>query len=192
VKHARGADADEAQAEVRTADGKLTLLIDFTGYSHHNRPLLQTVSQIIATFQDHYPERLGEAYLLWPPLKVKTLWKAVKHLVDPATFKKVVMVKDTAQHAELLRTTFDKRSLERCVGGENDVPFDSQIFLSRPVNGDVYGSEFDAQLGAPKTSFPQAKLAPDVPVKPAEAPNTNAAADGWKWDWSLEGVFGGG
>jgi len=128
--------------------GKFTLVVDFTGYRSSNRPSLKTLRAATAILQDHYPEQLGQAYLMWPPLKITAFWKAVRRMVDPATYQKFIVVKDGKFHVQLLSNTFDPVALERCAGGDVEGAFDSTIFLSKQVNGNVYGSEFSEQLMA--------------------------------------------
>ncbi|CAK0856135.1 unnamed protein product, partial [Prorocentrum cordatum] len=97
----------EAEAEVREAAGKLTLLVDFAGYCRRNRPAIHTIREAVSILQDHYPERLGDAFLLHPPMKVSALWKALNSWLAPETYQKVVAVKDARHHAELLGSVFD-------------------------------------------------------------------------------------
>ncbi|CAK0852152.1 unnamed protein product, partial [Prorocentrum cordatum] len=81
------------------------------------------------------------------------------------------MVTGPSCHEELLTTTLDRKTLERSLGGENDAPFDSQIFVSEGVCGSVYGTEFDEQLAVRGGA---ARGAP--PPRPAPGPGAEACA----------------
>lgn len=177
---------DVPDSGMHDTDGKIVVLVDFTGYSRHNRPALKTVREAITILQDHYPERLGEAYLLNPPMKVAAVWKLLRRIVDPQTYQKVILVKDNGQHEKLIDSVFNRAMLERCAGGENDAEFDSHVFLTKQVNGELYGAEFDAQLAASTGVRPRVSFSDEVDVKPAE----KIESDGG-WTFSLQSLFGG-
>jgi len=146
-----------ASSETESACGRITVFVDFRGYSPKHRPSLRTVREAMAILQAHYPGRLGEAFLLYPPKKVLATWAMLSQFVDPVTRRKVVLVSDQAHHNELLNTVFDRRKLESSAGGENATPFNSEVFLettvSDPICGNtIYGHEFDAQWAVSVTN----------------------------------------
>lgn len=134
--------------KVIDTEGKLTVVFDFWGYRARHRPPAWLLKQWAQTLQDHYPERLGEAYLFNAPAKIWATWSLVRKFLAPETCEKIVLVWDREHLVKLLHTVFDKSSLELCMGGRNSIPFDPDIFLSQRVKGSVFGSEFDSQREA--------------------------------------------
>jgi len=163
------ATGDQTEGTKPESGGKLTLLVDFAGFASKGRPPMRIFRQIIRTLQDHYPERLGSAILLKPPQGVMIAWRFLSPFVDAKTYAKIQVVQDDAQQKELLSSMFDLRTLERGVGGENDIAFDKDAFLKQEVGGSVYGVELDEQLAA-------RKAAADASQKP-----TAAAQDSQGW-----------
>jgi len=125
------------------SDGLLTVLVDFTNYSVTSQPGLRTLHAAIQILQSHYPERLGEAFLIKPPLSFSTLSSALLPFLSVATRQKLITCKG---EKDLLERTFFLDTVEKCVGGENEIPFNSSIFLNDKVDGVLFGAEFDSQL----------------------------------------------
>lgn len=93
-------------AAMRPGVEKLTLLIDFTGYSLRVAPSFATQRATLAILQHHYPERLGLAVLWGAPRLFHLAYKALRPFVDPVTAAKVVFLypgvpADVARMAEL-------------------------------------------------------------------------------------------
>lgn len=93
-------------ATMRDGVEKLTLLIDFTGYSMRVAPSFATQRATLAILQHHYPERLGLAVLWGAPRLFHLAYKALRPFVDPVTAAKIVFLypglpADGARMAEL-------------------------------------------------------------------------------------------
>lgn len=59
---------------------RMVWLIDFTGWSLANSVPIKTARDTINILQNHYPERLGVAFLYSPPRIFETFWK-VKYTI---------------------------------------------------------------------------------------------------------------
>jgi len=71
---------------------KLTLLIDFGGYSWRVAPSFATQRATLNILQHHYPERLGLAVLWGAPKLFHLAFKAIKPFIDPVTAGKIVFL----------------------------------------------------------------------------------------------------
>jgi len=184
--------SDATVGECRDPVETFALLVDFAGYSGRHRPRLRTVRRALSVLQEHYPERLGAAYLLRPPLKVRMAWRLARRTVDPAVYQKVFVVRGAERKAELMRTAFDKTALETCMGGGASAPFEPHIFLNQQVDGEVYGSEYEAQASAASSDGARAAArrvtwadSMDLPLKEV---NEDGSA---RSPFSLSCLFGG-
>lgn len=117
---------------------KLCMLIDFKGYSVLNAPPMKTSMATLNILQNHYPERLGAAYLLNPPWIFSSFFRMISPFIDPVTRDKICFVTGKeAQRRALLLRNFDEEELEVDAGGRNAVPFRSDAYLSSPLGEDV-------------------------------------------------------
>jgi len=172
-------------AEVHRSNGELMLLVDFAGWSLQRRPALRTLRSAVRLLQDHYPSRLGQAILFQTPPVLSALWALLWPLVDHETREKIVFARPGAKWNAFISESFDARTLERCVGGESDAPFDSEVFMCRSVDGRIYGAEFDAQLA---TLHAPAPCSPDACNGVGEATSGNEGPSVLSL-WGLLGNF---
>lgn len=142
------------------------------GYAPTNRPPLQTILALLRIFQEHYPETLGDIFLFRPPKRFCLLYQAWQRLRCSSCFplphqgrSRVTLVSSVSQWRSIARSIFDctKRlwqplaavpllglRLESSLGGHLTQPFTSKTFLSKKVNGMIFGSEYQEQLSAPE------------------------------------------
>lgn len=69
---------------------KVTLLIDYEGFSFRNMPPLSTSRYTLDILQKYYPERMHRAYILNPPAVFRTFWTIIRPFIDPVTKEKIV------------------------------------------------------------------------------------------------------
>jgi len=120
---APAAAAAEASADVPAApgggpDGKLSIFIDFDGYSLFNAPPPRTALATLHILQGHYPERLGRSVLWRAPPLFSASYRALGPLIDPVTRAKLAF----AARAEEVAAFFDPATVEACCGGLLEAP----------------------------------------------------------------------
>ena len=116
---------------------KLTLIIDYYGYSMRNSPPMKTSIDTLKIIQDHYPERLFRAYIVRQPWIFNAFWTAITPFLDHVTKAKIVMVKDPSKHISF-NNDFDMNQVEVSVGGLDQRPFNSINYVSSPFDVDYY------------------------------------------------------
>uniref|UniRef100_A0A7N0UC19 CRAL-TRIO domain-containing protein n=1 Tax=Kalanchoe fedtschenkoi TaxID=63787 RepID=A0A7N0UC19_KALFE len=116
---------------------QMVWLIDFTGTSYKNLPI-KTVREIVHILQNHYPERLGLAFLYNPPKIFHAFWKVVKFFLDPITFQKVKFVyPNNKDSVELMSSYFDTENLPGEFGGKATLKYDHEEFSRLMTQCDV-------------------------------------------------------
>jgi len=116
---------------------KITLLIDFDGYSLLNPTPMKTSMDSLSILQNHYPERLHRAYVLRPPWILHSFWTIIGPFIDPVTKAKMVFVPD-AKILESLQPEFDMNVVESSVKGNDNRPFNSTQYLTGKFSHDFY------------------------------------------------------
>ncbi|KAL9245864.1 hypothetical protein vseg_019466 [Gypsophila vaccaria] len=117
-------------------------LIDYTGFSMSTNVSVRTARDIINILQNHYPERLGVAFLYNPPRIFQAFWKVVKYFLDPKTFQKVKFVyPKNKESAELMTIYFDVENLPKEFGGTATLEYDHEEFSRMMAEDDVKTSK---------------------------------------------------
>ena len=75
---------------------QLCLVIDYKDYSLWNAPPLAQTKEILHVITHHYPERLGDAFMVNAPYLFHMVYKMVSPLIPPATRAKVRVARDQA------------------------------------------------------------------------------------------------
>ena len=109
---------------------KLSILIDYEGFSLWNSPPLSTTKETLNILQNHYPERMHHAYLCNPPGYFSVFWSMAKPFIDPVTKEKVVFCKGTTGMQKVKEAFPNLEKLEVCAGGKASRNFDSKEYLS--------------------------------------------------------------
>jgi hypothetical protein len=125
---------------------KITLLIDYDGYSISTAPPMKTARETLQILQNHYPERLRCAYCLRPPWIFQAFWTTISPFIDPKTKEKVVMVPQERM-IQILHEKINPDVLEESCGGRDSRPFDSARYLSTPD----FGLDYHALLQSAST-----------------------------------------
>lgn len=100
---------ERAAATMRVGVEKLTLLIDFRGYTRRVSPTWAIQRQTLAILQDHHPERLGLAVMWAAPALFHVAFRLLRPFIDPVTAAKIVFLSpgvpaDVARMGELFGT----------------------------------------------------------------------------------------
>jgi len=116
---------------------KMAWVTDFKGTGMR----MATMSHInisldcLHTLQNHYPERLGIAFVVNPPRVFSAFWKILTPWMNETTLNKIKFVGGTKDYP-LIAEHIDKASLEKTYGGEVDRDYDHDAFVSREVRGE--------------------------------------------------------
>lgn len=97
---------ERAAACMRAGVEKLTLLIDFRGYTRRVSPSWAIQRQTLTILQEHHPERLGLAVMWAAPALFHAAYALLRPFIDPVTAAKIVFLSpgvpaDVARMAEL-------------------------------------------------------------------------------------------
>lgn len=79
----------------------------------------QIAKEVIGIVQNHYPERLGAAFLFNAPWYWHAFWGAISPFVDETTKSKIHMMKDLKKSNPLAEVA-DGMQYEKVYGGESD------------------------------------------------------------------------
>ncbi|KAK9285369.1 hypothetical protein L1049_024560 [Liquidambar formosana] len=150
---------------------QMAWLIDFTGLSLSTSISVKTARDIINILQNHYPERLGIAFLYNPPRIFEAFWKVVKYFLDPKTFQKVKFVyPKNKDSVELMRSFFDVENLPSEFGGKATLKYDHEEFSRMMAQDDVKAANFwgfDSKPCHVTNGYSGAEVAPEaVPLAP--------------------------
>ncbi|KAJ7944292.1 Random slug protein 5 [Quillaja saponaria] len=122
---------------------QMAWLIDFTGFSLNTSISVKTARDIIYILQNHYPERLGVAFLYNPPRIFQAFWKAVRYFLDPKTSQKVKFVyPKNKDSVELMKSFFDIENLPSELGGNATLKYDHEEFSRLMAEDDVKTAKF--------------------------------------------------
>jgi phosphatidylinositol/phosphatidylcholine transfer protein len=83
----------------------------------------QVAEGVLHVLQNHYPERLGAAYLLNAPWWMSALFTVISPFIEATTKRKLHWVK--GKQADLfaaLTVDIEPEQLERMYGGKRDIP----------------------------------------------------------------------
>lgn len=104
-------------------------MMDLKGYSSRNSPRVQLTLSALKILANHFPERMGKAYIVDAPSIFSLLWTAVYPFVDPVTKEKVNFV---------YSTEYDENGM-RIDGKPDTSGFGKYIsFLKSPYDADKY------------------------------------------------------
>uniref|UniRef100_A0A7S0BC14 CRAL-TRIO domain-containing protein n=1 Tax=Rhodosorus marinus TaxID=101924 RepID=A0A7S0BC14_9RHOD len=127
---------ERARGESIPPQEKITLLLDFKGYSMRNAPSIKTMRETLNILQNHYPETLGIAVCVEAPALFSTMYKMIKPFIDPDTAKKIQFVSKTkgfkvdSKAKRFMEGLFNKETLETEFGGSDPEPYNNAKYFS--------------------------------------------------------------
>ncbi|WVY91970.1 hypothetical protein V8G54_037484 [Vigna mungo] len=134
---------ENALLDLPPGQEQMAWLIDFTGWSITNNVPLKSARETINILQNHYPERLGIAFLYNPPRVFEAFWKIVKYFLDSKTFQKVKFVyPKNKDSVELMKSYFDEENLPKELGGKSTMRYNHEEFSRLMVQDDLKCAAF--------------------------------------------------
>lgn len=144
---------------------QMSWLIDFTGWSISNSVPVKSARDTVNILQNHYPERLGIAFLYNPPRIFEAFWKIVKYFLDAKTFQKVKFVyPKNNDSVELMRSYFDEENLPKEFGGKAMLNYDHEEFTKQMTQDDAKSAAlwgFENKLQHAGNGYSGAEVAPE-------------------------------
>ncbi|KAI9229992.1 MAG: CRAL-TRIO domain-containing protein [Piptocephalis tieghemiana] len=133
----------------------VTLVIDYKGASMRQSPGISTCKSFLHILSNHYPERLGRAFVVDGPWYFFTLFRMLNPFMDPVTREKVWFVDLEKQKTmELEKSAIDDYTsllyhihpdmLDDMMGGNLNMPFDHA----------QYWPQFLEETGGPIRALP--------------------------------------
>nr|AFK41840.1 unknown [Medicago truncatula] len=134
---------ENAMLNLPPGQEQMAWLIDFTGWSITNNVPPKSARETIGILQNHYPERLGIAFLYNPPRIFEAFWKIVKYFLDNKTFHKVKFVyPKNKDSVELMRSYFDDENLPSELGGKSILNYNHEEFSKIMAQDDLKCADY--------------------------------------------------
>ncbi|KYQ93182.1 cellular retinaldehyde-binding/triple function domain-containing protein [Tieghemostelium lacteum] len=112
---------------------QLVLVIDFNGYSIFNAPPMNVSKQTLDILSNHYPERLGQAILVDPPMIFNIFFKAISPFINKQTYKKIHFASGSKGITKTFTELFDLDKVSKEYGGNSDFKFSHPQFWSEEI-----------------------------------------------------------
>eukprot|EP01094_Clydonella_sp_ATCC50884_P023360 TRINITY_DN557_c0_g2_i1.p1 TRINITY_DN557_c0_g2~~TRINITY_DN557_c0_g2_i1.p1 ORF type:complete len:425 (+),score=184.03 TRINITY_DN557_c0_g2_i1:129-1277(+) len=111
---------------------KMTWIVDFSNSSvgAPNGDSVKVSKDTLHIVQDHYPERLGNAFMLNAPFVFNAFWKVLSPFIDPVTKQKVQFLKKKEEYKKL-KLYIPEESLEAEYGGTSTFEYDFEDWKRR-------------------------------------------------------------
>lgn len=111
--------------------------------------MIRMAMDVLKILSDHYPERLGSAFMVHPSWSFTFFWKSISPFIDNVTKKKIFFVKKLDE----LKDWIDEDVLEEEYGGKNEVVYSYDLVAGRddklyPPHNEA-GQLVDAETGEP-------------------------------------------
>ncbi|GAA5803133.1 CRAL-TRIO domain-containing protein [Helicostylum pulchrum] len=114
---------------------KISIVVDFKDSSMSNNPTVATCRRFLDILSNHYPERLGVAYLINSPWFFTTTFKMIAPFMDPITKEKIRFLSTDAnvEDQDLAKSDgpIALDQLEAGLGGRYNFAFDMPTYWNR-------------------------------------------------------------
>jgi hypothetical protein len=109
--------ARERSGQIGKHVESFAMIYDLNGCKLDFRKILPLFKQSLYIDDNYYPERLGQMFLVNPPMIFPLLWNFVKHWIDPVTKSKIFVIKKGPETATSLLHHIDSDQLPHEYGG---------------------------------------------------------------------------
>jgi hypothetical protein len=109
--------ARERSRQVGKHVESFAMIYDLNGIKMDIRKILHLFKQSLHIDDNYYPERLGQMFLINPPMMFPVLWNLVKHFIDPVTKTKITVIKKGPETSVTLLQHIDSDQLPTEYGG---------------------------------------------------------------------------
>lgn len=135
---------EQAIASMAVGVEQMVWMIDFEGYSAKHAVPLSVAKEVLNILSNHYPERLGLAFVISAPLLFSIFFTTIKPFIHPITRKKIHFVgKTEGEKIETLSKYMDMSQIEKRFGGTNNFIYNIDEFWSAEI---VFEKERKAKL----------------------------------------------
>ncbi|EAL60615.1 cellular retinaldehyde-binding/triple function domain-containing protein [Dictyostelium discoideum AX4] len=112
---------------------QIVLLIDFKNYSIRNSPPMSVSKYVLQILSDHYPERLGNAFLVETPFIFNVFWTTISPFINKVTYKKIVFANGEKQKIKVFSQFFEPNDLEKEFTGASDHEYDHHNYWKNEI-----------------------------------------------------------
>ena len=104
---------------------KISLLIDYSKYSNlTGLSMIRMSLDVLKILSDHYPERLGTAWMVHASWSFSFFWKSISPFLDNVTKKKIFFINKLPE----LRDWIDEEVLEVEYSGKNEAAYQYEAY----------------------------------------------------------------
>ncbi|CAF5005972.1 unnamed protein product [Rotaria sp. Silwood1] len=93
------------------------MIHDLKGMKMKTRKLIPFFKQCLYIDDNYYAERLGHLFIINPPKIFPALWNLLKHVIDPVTKSKIIVIKKGSDTSPVLLQYINSDQLPREYGG---------------------------------------------------------------------------
>jgi len=109
--------ARESSRQLGKHVDSFAMIYDLNDVKMEIRRILHIFKQSLYIDDNYYPERLGQMFVVNPPMIFPALWSLVKHWLDPVTKTKISVIKKGSETSTSLLQHIDSDQLPHEYGG---------------------------------------------------------------------------
>lgn len=120
---------EQAIKNMKSNIEQMVWIMDFNGFSLSNAPKITHAIEILNSLSNHYPERLGQAFMVDTPWIFSIFWTAVRPFINERTYSKIIFVSgDYETKSKIFSKYIDLNELEKDFGGKSEWKYDHKKY----------------------------------------------------------------